>query len=179
MTTMGTCAPPGSAATVTSDPDRAVHASTVEARRAVEKPVANPAGFTRRRWHILGSDSHPVAAALAARSAGLRPARSTEPPHPAGTAVLLGASFRWQDNAMLLDAVEAARRDGGRLVLVHLGAGGSSLLQVAATELGPLDVLAVELPAEPSPRAVRVAVALANAAEVGHAVAGGRLGTEL
>jgi len=128
---------------------------------AVDEPVASPAAFRRRRWHIIGSDRHPAAAGLLARSAGMRPALGPEPPYPAATAVLLGDRFGWRDNAMLLDGVAAARRDGGRLVLVHTGAGGASLLRVAAKELARLEVMAIELPADPAPRAVRVAIALA------------------
>jgi len=134
----------------------------VTALAAVAEPVASPVGFVRRRWHLIGPERHPVAAELLARSAGMRAACATWPPHPAGTAVLVGSAFHWRDNAMLLDGIAAARRDGGRLVLLHLGGGGGSLLRVAAKEHPSLETLAIELPPDPPPRAVRVAVALAN-----------------
>src|SRR5882672_988020 len=78
----------------------------------------------RYRWDVLGSDAHPVASALRAGPTGtLAPS--------AATAVLLGGEFRPGDNALLLDGLHAARRQGGRLVLIHLGAGGTSLLRAA------------------------------------------------
>lgn len=113
-----------------------------------------PGEFRRRCWHLIGPDTHPVAAELRARSAPPESAR--------GTAILLGAEFGWEDNARLLDGIAAACRDGGRLALVHLGAGGASLLRAAAKEDPALDVRCVELSAEPSARAIRVAVSLLN-----------------
>lgn len=129
-------------------------------------PVSEPVAIgpqQRCRWHVIGSDLHPVSAELRARSARPRPLSATVAPEPAATAVLLGSTFRWQDNALLLDGIAASRRDGGRLVLVHCGAGGASLLQVAAKEDPQARTLAVELPEQPSSRAVRVAVSLACA----------------
>ena len=136
--------------------------AAVAAFAPVSEPVAIGAQ-QRCRWHVIGSDLHPVSAELRARSARPRPLSSTVAPEPAATAVLLGSTFRWQDNALLLDGIAASRRDGGRLVLVHCGAGGASLLQVAAREDPQARTLAVELPEQPSPRAVRLAVSLACA----------------
>src|SRR5829696_7241289 len=136
--------------------------STVTAFAPVSEPVA--IGPQRRcRWHVIGSDLHPVAAELRARSARPRPLSAGQGPDPAATAVVLGSTFRWEDNALLLDGIAASKRDGGRLVLVHCGAGGASLLQVAAKEDPQARTLAIELPEHPSGRAVRLAVSLANA----------------
>ncbi|MBW4721440.1 SDR family NAD(P)-dependent oxidoreductase [Saccharothrix obliqua] len=105
-----------------------------------------PAPAVACGWRLLGPADHPVAAGLP---------RGTD-----ATAVLLGAEFRPADNALLLAAVAAAARTGGRLVLVHQGAGGGSLLRVAAREDPGLRVGVVELPAVPT----RAAVAAATAA---------------
>jgi NAD(P)-dependent dehydrogenase (short-subunit alcohol dehydrogenase family) len=128
--------------------------ATVQAFAPAQEP-ATAGSFERRCWHIIGDENHAVAFELRARSA---------PPGagPCGTAVLLGRQFGWEDNARLLDGIAAACRDGGRLALVHLGAGGASLLRVAATENPGLDVVSVELSPQPSPRAVRVATTVAN-----------------
>lgn len=136
--------------------------STVGAFAPVSEPVA--IGPQRRcRWHVIGSDLHPACAELRARSAPPRSLPAGQEPEPAATAVLLGDAFGWPDNALLLDGIGASRRDGGRLVLVHRGAGGSSLLRVAAKEDPHARNLTVELPEHPSARAVRLAVSLANA----------------
>lgn len=135
------------------------HATTVTAFAPVPRPV--PIGrFRRRCWHIVGDGAHPVARELRARSA---PPCAGPGEHRPGTAVLLGTDFGWEDNARLLDGIAAARRDGGRLALVHLGAGGASLLRVAAVEDPRLEVVSVELPAGAPPRALRVAVSLVSA----------------
>lgn len=135
-------------------------------------PVPRPASlgrFHRRRWHIVGDAAHPVAGELRARSASCD--------GPPGTAVLLGAEFGWEDNARLLDGIAAARRDGGRLTLIHLGAGGGSLLRVAALEDPRLDVVSVELPPGAPARAGRLAVTVANSDVAGElrVDAGGRV----
>lgn len=143
--------------------------STVKAFAPTPQPVLNPVSpnrFVRRCWHVMGCPRHPVAAELRARSASQVGAygRSAGPP---GTAVLAGREFEWEDNARLLDGVHAALRDSGRLVLVHLGAGGGSLLRVAATEEPRLDALTIELAEQPTERACRVAVTLANSDGLG------------
>lgn len=127
---------------------------TVEAFAPVRQPTP-AARFERRCWHVIGDDTQSVAVELRARSAPPGTSRC-------GTAVLLGSEFGWEDNARILDGIASARRDGGRLALLHLGAGGASLLRVAASENPDLDVVSIELPPNPSPRAVRVAVTLAN-----------------
>lgn len=128
-------------------------ADSIVATRPVAVPV--PAGrYVRRWWHVIGADDHPVAAQVRARSV---------PADSLGTAVLLGSSFGWEDNARLLDGIASASREGGRLALIHLGAGGGSLLRVAAVEPPGLDFRCVELPAAPSARAIRIAVTLAGA----------------
>jgi NAD(P)-dependent dehydrogenase (short-subunit alcohol dehydrogenase family) len=114
--------------------------------------------FVRRCWHIIGRDTHPVTGELRARSAAPHVCAEDR----SGTAVLLGTEFGWEDNARLLDGIAAARRDGGRLVLVHLGAGGGSLLKTAATEDPRLEVLSIELSGTPPAKATRVAATLAN-----------------
>ena len=129
--------------------------SAVQAFAPIHQPTAPPDRFTRHCWHIVGHEEHPIAAELRARSA----APGSAPP---GTAVLLGREFGWEDNARLLDGIAAASRDGGRLALVHLGAGGASLLRCAATENPALHALTIELPPYPSGRAMRVAVTVAN-----------------
>jgi NAD(P)-dependent dehydrogenase (short-subunit alcohol dehydrogenase family) len=113
--------------------------------------------FLRRRWHVISSARHPVASWLRTRS-------TADPP---ATAVLLGTEFDRQDNALLLDGIAAGLREGGRLALIHLGAGGSSLLRVAGKENPGLDTLSIQLPRAPSARAIQVAVTLAHSVGVG------------
>jgi NAD(P)-dependent dehydrogenase (short-subunit alcohol dehydrogenase family) len=126
-----------------------------------------PGAFQRRRWHVIGSEFHPVAEQLRARSAAVHRPVGGGVAEPLATAVLLGAEFRWQDNALLLDGIAASLREGGRLALIHLGAGGSSLLRVAGKENPALDTVSIQLHNPPSARAIRVAVTLANAMSVG------------
>lgn len=126
-----------------------------------------PGAFQRRRWHVIGPECHPVAAQLRARSAAVRPPIAGMVADPVATAVLLGTEFRWQDNALLLDGIAAGLREGGRLALIHLGAGGGSLLRVAGKENPGLDTLSIQLPSAPSARAIRIAVTLANSVGVG------------
>jgi NAD(P)-dependent dehydrogenase (short-subunit alcohol dehydrogenase family) len=123
-------------------------------------PASEPAQagrFVRRRWHLIGSDRHPLVDEFRVRSAP----PVLEGPHPA-TAVVIGREFGREDNTRLLNGIGAARRDGGRLVLAHLGGGGGSLVKVAAHEDPRLDVLCLELPEFPTARARRVAFTLAN-----------------
>ena len=133
--------------------------SAVRAFAPTNQPTA-PARFKRHCWHIVGDKDHPVAAELRARSA----APGVAPP---GTAVLLGRKFGWEDNARLLDGIASASRDGGRLALMHLGAGGASLLRCAAIENPGFNNVTIELPPCPSGRALRVAVTLANSVATG------------
>ncbi|NIJ13046.1 NAD(P)-dependent dehydrogenase (short-subunit alcohol dehydrogenase family) [Saccharomonospora amisosensis] len=134
---------------------------------AVRQPV--PTGrFVRRCWQLLGHPGHPAASEFASRSAPPRLTPEGEPAGTTGTAVLLGGEFGWTDNAHLLNGIAAARRDGGRLALVHLGAGGASLLRSAAVENPRLDVRSIELCRNPSARAVRIAVTLAGAERDGN-----------
>jgi NAD(P)-dependent dehydrogenase (short-subunit alcohol dehydrogenase family) len=79
-----------------------------------------------------------------------------------GTAVLLGTRFRPADNQPLAEGVRAAVRRGGRLVLVHLGAGGASLIRAAMSENRALRGLSIELPAQPAVAALRTAATLAT-----------------
>lgn len=137
----------------------------VRAFAPVRQPMA-PGTFRRRRWYVIGSECHPVAGQLRARSAAVRPPIAGRVADPPATAVLLGTEFRWQDNALLLDGIAAGLREGGRLALMHLGAGGSSLLRVAGKENPGLDTLSIQLPSAPSARAIRVAVTLANSVGV-------------
>ncbi|MCA1561449.1 MAG: KR domain-containing protein [Chloroflexi bacterium] len=132
---------------------------TVFALAPVDAPFIRADRFVRRRWHVIGPDGHPLAAQLRARSAAPQSA-------PNGVAVLLNREFGWEDNARLLDAVAAARRDDARLVLAHLGAGGGSLIRVAALE-EELEAMSIEISACPSARACRIAVSLANGVSCG------------
>jgi hypothetical protein len=91
----------------------------------------------------------------------VRPPTAGKVAEPLATAVLLGTEFHWQDNALLLDGIAAGLREGGRLALLHLGAGGASLLRVASKENPDLDTLSIQLPNTPSARAIQVAVTLA------------------
>jgi NAD(P)-dependent dehydrogenase (short-subunit alcohol dehydrogenase family) len=146
-------------------PRPGIGVSTVKAfaptPQAVLSPVP-PDRFVRRCWHVIGCPRHPVAAELRARSAAVRVGADGRPASPPGTAVLVGRELGWEDNARLLDGVHAALRDSGRLVLVHLGAGGGSLLRVAAKEEPRLDAVTIELAERPTERASRVAVTLAS-----------------
>jgi len=66
---------------------------------------------------------------------------------------------------VVLDGIIAHLREGGRLALIHLSAGGSSLLRVAGKEHLALDAVSIQLQNAPSARAVRVAVT--NSMDVG------------
>ncbi|WP_341720559.1 SDR family NAD(P)-dependent oxidoreductase [Micromonospora sp. FIMYZ51] len=124
----------------------------LEVRAPHEVPVAAPRATRPYRWTVIGPAGHPAAAALHATS---------DSAAPAATAVLLGRRFRPADNARLLTAVTRAGSHGGRLALLHLGAGGGSLLRAAAVEDPRLSVVVVELTGRGSPAAVRAAVAAA------------------
>jgi NAD(P)-dependent dehydrogenase (short-subunit alcohol dehydrogenase family) len=104
---------------------------------------------------VVGPDGHPAAGIAAG-------ARDGAPRAGHGTAVLLGTEFTPADNGLLLDGVRAAVRRGGRLVLVHLGAGGTSLVRAALGENRALRGLSIELPPRPSDAALRTAATLAT-----------------
>ena len=127
--------------------------------RTVQAWMPSPAGqpvpagaAAPRHWYVVGPADHPAAAALPAPAAGGRAG--------AGTAVLLGPVFTDADNARLVEGVRAAVRRGGRLVLLHLGAGGASLVRAATGENRALRALSVELAPRPSAAALRTAAAL-------------------
>ena len=103
------------------------------------------------RWRLLGSPDHPAAPALRA---------ATVPDAPPATAVLLGTRLDAADNSLLL---EAARQDGGRVAVLHHGAGGGALLRVAGLENPRLSTVVIELPERPLAPAVHAAVAAAGA----------------
>ncbi|MEU4445546.1 SDR family NAD(P)-dependent oxidoreductase [Actinosynnema sp. NPDC050801] len=124
----------------------------VRASIVVGEPV-RPVPAVPHRWHVVGSTAHPLASRLR-RDGG-----------EAGTAVLLGSRFRPADNALLLEGVASALRHGGPLVLAHLGAGGGSLLRVAALEDPRLAVRVVELPAVPSREVADLAVAAVDSVD--------------
>lgn len=115
-------------------------------------PVLAPVGVGRgtdgadRRWSVLGAPDDLVAAALRGTA---RPDGFGGTP---GVAVVLGARHRPEDDALLLEAVARALAGRRRLVLLHRGAGGASLLRAAALENEGLRVAAVELPAAVPPR---------------------------
>ncbi|MFV2103471.1 SDR family NAD(P)-dependent oxidoreductase [Micromonospora sp. LOL_024] len=117
-----------------------------------EVPATAPPADRSFRWTVIGPPRHPAAGALDAAS---------NPTAPRATAVLLGRRFRQADNARLLDAVARAGSRGGRLALLHLGAGGGSLVRAAAVEDPRLSVVVVELTGRGSPTAVRAAMAAA------------------
>ncbi|GAA5179043.1 hypothetical protein GCM10023322_07800 [Rugosimonospora acidiphila] len=120
----------------------------------VGQPVPAGPGYARR-WYVVGPDRHPAAPVLTAAGDGA-------PRAGAGTAVLLGTEFTPADNALLATGVRAAVRRGGRLVLLHLGAGGASLVRAALGENRALRGLTVELPARPSAAALASAARLAT-----------------
>lgn len=125
-------------------------------------PVAAPApGASRdRRWQVIAHDGHPVARWL------WEP--DTEPAGPvSGTAVLLGSEFRAGDNALLLRAIADAGRHRRRLALIHLGAGGTSLVRAAVDADQALRAISIELPAAAPVEAVRAGVALARSDQSG------------
>lgn len=64
---------------------------------------------------------------------------------PPAVAIDLGGTFRPSDNGVLLAGIAAARRRRCPLVLVHHGAGGGSLVRVAAREDAAFEVRTVEL----------------------------------
>ncbi|GGK76513.1 SDR family NAD(P)-dependent oxidoreductase [Mangrovihabitans endophyticus] len=138
----------------------------VDALTACSVPVTAPGvGGVARRWRVRGAADGPVAIALRAMSgAGMpdAPTLDATTPWPA-TAVLLGTEFTARDNDLLLETIRAATRRGGRLALIHRGAGGTSLMRAACAEAPRLTGMSIELPPEPTAAAVRAAVALAGA----------------
>jgi NAD(P)-dependent dehydrogenase (short-subunit alcohol dehydrogenase family) len=126
---------------------RAVHA---QARVEMPMPFAEqPQRHTRLR--IFGSAGHPVARALC-----------DVPGEPAtATLVLLGARFASADNALLLQGMRNAWWHRRRLVLIHLGAGGETLLRSSMADRRIPEWLSIELPAVPSAAALRAALRLA------------------
>lgn len=118
-------------------------------------PCLPPVTGTARPWTLFATAGHPLTAPLSAM------ARTATDGAPA-TAVLLGADFAAPDNDLLLDGVRTAVRRGGRLVLVHLGAGGASLIRAALAENRALRGVSVELPPAPSAAAIDAAVAVAG-----------------
>lgn len=137
-------------------------------------PVAGPA----RRWVVFATADHPLAGPLTTAPSDVP---SDVPSDAPGTAVLLGAAFRRSDNDLLLDGIRTAIARGGRLVLVHLGAGGTSLIRAAMAENRTLRGLSIELPERPSAAAAAAALALARSdlSLTGELSAdpGGRIGT--
>ncbi|OKJ95188.1 hypothetical protein AMK26_31970 [Streptomyces sp. CB03234] len=117
----------------------------VRAFRAVPEPVPDVAPGTGggvRDWTVLGAEDGPVADALR---------RASRPGGAPGVAVVLGERYRDAYDAVLLDAVARAEAGAGRVVLLHRGAGGASLLRAAAREsAGRLRVASAELPADRS-----------------------------
>lgn len=120
----------------------------VSVRRAVPTTIGPS---VPHQWQLLGSARHPCAGALRSESG------------PPATAVLLGTNFLPGDFALLVEGVARARRNDGPLVLIHQGAGGGSLLSVAAKEEPGLTVRVIDLPARPSRSAVAHAIVAAGA----------------
>lgn len=90
------------------------------------------------RWDVAGDPRDPLAVALRHASR-----RDAEP----AVAVVLGTAHRSGDSAVLLEGIARAGASGGRrLVLLHRGAGGGSLLRSAALESPGLRVAVLELP---------------------------------
>ncbi|GAA2717398.1 MULTISPECIES: KR domain-containing protein [Streptomyces] len=107
------------------------------------------------RWSVLHGTAAPDRLVAALQHA-------SRPDGEKAVAVVLGAGHRPRDNALLLEGVaRAAATPGRRLVLVHRGAGGASLLRAAALEAPGLRVTALEqagpLTAERVARLVRAA----------------------
>ncbi|MEV4741001.1 KR domain-containing protein [Streptomyces sp. NPDC049555] len=107
------------------------------------------------RWCVLHGTAAPDRLVAALQHA-------SRPDGERAVAVVLGAEHRPRDNALLLEGVaRAAATPGRRLVLVHRGAGGASLLRAAALEAPGLKVTALEqagpLTAERVARLVRAA----------------------
>ncbi|GGM62331.1 hypothetical protein GCM10012275_36330 [Longimycelium tulufanense] len=98
-------------------------------------------------WFVLGDGSW-LQAALRAGGDGRG---------DTGVAISLGTWLRRSDPQLLLDGVHLAERAGGRLALLHRGAGGGSLLRAAAWENPQLSMVHVELPSRPSNAAVQTA----------------------
>jgi NAD(P)-dependent dehydrogenase (short-subunit alcohol dehydrogenase family) len=107
------------------------------------------------RWEVFGSSAHPARPWLL-RSAPAETISAT------ATAVLLGAEFTPDDNARLLAGIRASQRHRGRLVLLHQGAGGSSLVRAATAEDPELRSLCLELPEVPTPGSLHTAMAMAD-----------------
>jgi NAD(P)-dependent dehydrogenase (short-subunit alcohol dehydrogenase family) len=126
---------------------RAVHA---QAPVEVPMPFAEqPQRHTGLR--IFGSAGHPVARALC----DVRGEPAT------ATLVLLGARFAPADNALLLAGMRNAWLHHRRLVLIHLGAGGGTLLRSSMADRRIPEWLSIELPAVPSAAALHAALRLA------------------
>lgn len=141
----------------------AAGARAVRAYRPV--PVAEPpppdGAAAAFRWDVAGDPRDPLAVALRHASR-----RDAEP----AVAVVLGTAHRCGDSALLLEGI--ARAGGGRrLVLLHRGAGGGSLLRSAALESPGLRVAALELPGRDAgpglpARIARLALGAAPGAEL-------------
>jgi NAD(P)-dependent dehydrogenase (short-subunit alcohol dehydrogenase family) len=131
---------------------------TVRTLAPVRTPMPVPPAPARRRGvRIFGAGGHPAASVLGA-----------PPGAPVTTTVaLLGAAFRPEDNALLLDAVTDAWWHRRRLVLIHLGAGGAALLRSSMAGSRLVGWLCVELPAVPSAAALRIAGRLADSDTTG------------
>ncbi|MDT0453620.1 KR domain-containing protein [Streptomyces hesseae] len=99
-----------------------------------------PAPAAAFRWDVTGDPRDPLAVALRHASR-----RDAEP----AVAVVLGTAHRSGDSALLLEGIARARLGAGggrRLVLLHRGAGGGSLLRSAALESAGVESPGVESP---------------------------------
>jgi len=88
------------------------------------------------------------------------------PPVPGCTVVALGTELTDPGLIILLTAIRHAVRQGGRLVLVHAGAGGTSLLQALGREQRTLHCRSIEI--EPAARAATTAWRFAIEPGTGH-----------
>ncbi|MEV0083532.1 KR domain-containing protein [Saccharopolyspora sp. NPDC050642] len=119
--------------------------------RAHRVPVA-PERSEARQWFVIGRGPAPLRAVLDA-SAG---------PGPVIPVVVLGDRFGPDDNEFLLRGLAVARAGSGRIVLVHTGSGGGSLLNCAVAEDGRLSAIEIELSGGATPPAVEAAIAFAG-----------------
>lgn len=129
--------------------------------RRVTVPTPTPAAIT-----IVGRADGRFASAVR---------RLPRPPHDVPRLVVaeLGERYRTADNNVLLRAVAVARAWDARVVLVHSGSGGGSLLATAAREDAALEVVSITLPPEAmggGAAAVTGAIALATSGPAGRVV---------
>ncbi|MBP2401154.1 SDR family NAD(P)-dependent oxidoreductase [Streptomyces syringium] len=113
-------------------------ATAVRAFRPLPAPVSAPGadGFPPFRWSVL--------AAFPADSLAAALRHAHRPDGEPAIAVVLGATHRPDDDALLLEGAARATATGRRLVLLHRGAGGGSLLRAAALESPGLRVTVLQ-----------------------------------